>query len=46
MKPHDNLIIMVDFNAVNGESSEKRAIGGFGLEKKNWKRTSLGILQI
>lgn len=45
-KPHDNVVIMWDFNAVVVESRENREVGGFGLRKKKRKRrTNRGILQ-
>ncbi|XP_025419604.1 craniofacial development protein 2-like [Sipha flava] len=34
-KPHDNVIIMGDFNAIVGESGEGREVGDFGLGKRN-----------
>jgi hypothetical protein len=34
-KPHDNVIIMGDFNAIVGEGREGREVGNFGLGKRN-----------
>lgn len=34
-KQKDNLIIMGDFNAVNGEGSDRKEVGNYGLGKRN-----------
>jgi hypothetical protein len=34
-KPHDNVIIMGDFNTIVGEGREGREVGDFGLGKRN-----------
>ncbi|XP_060882053.1 craniofacial development protein 2-like [Metopolophium dirhodum] len=34
-KPHDNVIIMGDFNAIVGKGREGREVGDFGLGKRN-----------
>jgi len=34
-KPHDNVIIMGDFNAIVGEGRERREFRDFGLGKRN-----------
>jgi exonuclease III len=34
-KPHDNVIIMRDFNALVGKGREGREVGDFGLGKRN-----------
>ncbi|KAL4152963.1 hypothetical protein QTP88_000796 [Uroleucon formosanum] len=40
-KPHDNVIIMGDFNAIVGEGREGREVGDFGLGKRNTRGESV-----
>lgn len=34
-KPHDNVIILRDFNPIVGEGREGEEVGDFGLDKRN-----------